>query len=318
MKVIKEVGVFLIGFVLFFAASALLVHAILHCVQLFIPIKSEVVICILLGTCTLIACLCVVFIFRSSKRKESRLSVWINKNTSNLAISYTMLCIVVSSITDKVTWEPEEIKDIVAVEWTIFGLSLTIFLVWNIVIDYLKRKQPVASENMDFVQKYNFLKNRQSFLSEVEAAFSSIVLLTVNLFLLIFSTGIVYLGRFLESIITQNVVQCTFYFTTNTIFMLFLEMLKPLRLEKKELKKANSVSNEELNKAQSLAFIQDVIDDGLKMILESDKYSDEQKKEMGQLYMKVFEEAVKKASETNTDQNDLSKSENEVLEEENE
>lgn len=313
MKVIKEVGIFLVGFVLFFAASALLVYSILHCVQLFIPIKAEVVTCILLGTCTLIVCLCFIYLFRSSRRKESRLSFWIDNNTPNFAISYTMLCIVLISITNEATWTTEEIKDIVTVEWTIFGLSLTIFLVWNVIIDYLKRKQPVAVENPNFVQKYSYLKNKQSFLREVEATFSTIVLLSVNLFLVIASTGVAYLGNPSKTVLAQNIVQCTFYFTTNTIIMLFLGILKPLRLEKKELKKANAVSNEELNKAQSLAFIQEVFDECLKMILESDKYSDEQKKELGQAYIRVLEEALTKASGTDKGQDDLPKSDEDVL-----
>lgn len=316
MKTIKEVGIFFVGFVLFFAASALLVYAILHCVQLFIPIKTEVVICILLGTCTLIACLCFIYLFRSSRRKESRLSFWIDNNTPNFAISYTMLCIVLLSITNEATWTTEEIKDIVTVEWTIFGLSLTIFLVWNVIIDYLKRKQPVAVENPNFVQKYNYLKNKQSFLREIEATFSTIVLLTVNLFLVITSTGVAYLGNPSKTVIAQNIVQCTFYFTTNTIIMLFLGMLKPLRLEKKELKKANAVSNEELNKARSLAFSQEVFDEGLKMILESAKYSNEQKKEMSQLYIRLFEGALAKNSGTNQENDDLLESGNKSMEEE--
>ena len=105
-------------------------------------------------------------------------------------------------------------------------------------------------------------------------------------------------------------------FYAHTILLLFFDILKPLRMEKKGLKKANAVSYEELNKAQSIAFIREALDDGLKMILESDKYSDEQKKEMGQLYIKMFEEAVKKASGTDKDKADLPESRNEKLEEE--
>lgn len=319
MKTIKEVGIFLIEFALFFILSAFLVYSILHCIQLFVPITSEVVICIMLGACTLLASISVIYVvIRSSRMKESRMSFWINNNTPNFAISYAMICLVIVSITNEVKWSAEEIKETVTVEWTIFGLSLTIFLVWNVIIDYLRRKQPVAAENPNFVQKYNYLKNKQSFLRELEATFSTIVLLTVNLFLLISSTGIVYLGHSTELIIKQNVVQCSFYFTTNTIIMLFLEMLKPLRLEKKELKKANAVSNEELNKARSLAFSQEVFDECLKMILASDKYTNEQKKEMGQLYIKSLKEALENNSGTNQENDDLLESGNESVEDENE
>lgn len=283
MKVIKNIFFFLLEFVGFFFFSSILVYSVIHCVQLFVTLKTELVICIILGTCTLLSVIVVVYTELHLRRtKESRLSFWINKNTPNLVISYVMLCIVIFSTTNKATWETENIKEIVTVEWTIFGLSLTIFLVWNVIIDYLRRKQPIAPKIADYVQTYDFLKNRQAFLFEIETSFATIVLLTANLFLLVFSTSFVYLGSKPESVLTQNIVRCTFYFTTNTIIMAFIEMLKPLRQEKAELKKANEVKKREFDTVRSFANLQEMIDDHMKLINETATFTNEQKEKLSQ------------------------------------
>ena len=128
------------------------------------------------------------------KQKNSKLLFWLGKNYPKLTIVWVMMIYTADSLKNTVSWTVEQVYNALSLQWTIFGLSMAIFLVWDgIVGDFLKSKQPRKPDQDDKMEKYKFLLKKQSFSEDVETTFSNIILLTVNLFLLFFSTGSVFL-----------------------------------------------------------------------------------------------------------------------------
>lgn len=294
MKKLKSVSLALLFFASFFILSFCLVAAIIVCLKNCIEISNAVFLWYSLAISIFISVVCSICIEINMHRfKHSKFSFWIGKNYPKLIIAYALLIYVLISVQNNINWTVEEVHDAVSLQWTIFGLSLAIFLVWNgIIVDFLKQKQPHTTDEHNGINRYELLMKKKSFSEEVETTFSSTILLTVNLFLLIFSTSLVYVQNLSQNIFTQNVVLCSFNFSIGTIAILFLDILKPIKKDKAELLKESEVTKEELDRAQGLAFVQIYLDVVSEHIMNSDKYTAEEKEEQFKLYCDALKEAV--------------------------
>lgn len=267
--------VFLLGFIIAF----LLVFSFLKCLNRFIDISLclhyliSIVISIVLSIINII-CLVV----NIKRIVDSKLVYLIKKNYPYLFLIYFFLIILFATITNKVIWKANEINDVLSVEWTIFGLSITIFLVWDVLfLSYLKKKQPVKHGDMDLIQSYELINKKFSYYSEVEIEFLTIILLTINLVLLIISSVGVYIIHQPQNIFIQNLVILSFYFSTNTILSLLIDIIKPLWEERARLKKENQVTKEEMDSAQVNAIFQMVVDEVAEKIYSTEELSEEEK-----------------------------------------
>ena len=299
MKKAKAFGVLFLIFITAFLFISVFFSFCLVCINKFIEISSVFsagqFICFLVLVSIMIS-LCV---FVNLKRlKNTKFSFWLGGNYPKLLIGFILLCIATASISNTVIWTSERVERILSIQWTIFGLSITIFLVWKVLmVDFLKKAQPQNNSIIDYVQRYKFLEAKRSFSQDIELTFSTLILLTFNLFLLLLSTIFIYMIDTPESIFTQNVTRCSFYFTTNTIASLFVDILKPLKKDKADLIKENTVTKEELDQAKANAFLQMVVDGVKNAIMDSDKYTDNEKKEMLEAFLDALREAASKKDE---------------------
>lgn len=295
MKRLKSFGMTLLIFVLFLVFSFVLFAAIILCLKEFFEISNAVFLWCALGISAFLSVVCTICIEVNLHRfKHSKFSFWIGKNYSKLIIAYVILIYALISVQNQINWTIEEVRDAVSLQWTIFGLSLAIFLVWNgIIVDFLKQKQPYSRNEQNGIKKYELLMKKKSFSEEVETTFSSIILLTVNFFLLLLSTSLVYIQNLSQNIFTQNVVLCSFNFSIGTIAILFLDILKPLKRDKVELLKDNTVTKNEVDNAQGIAIAQAIIEGIKKGVggLDPELYSEEEKQQIFMEYMEALKES---------------------------
>ena len=209
-----------------------------------------------------LSCLILVYIIVwVNSSKKTKLDNWLSLNCPKLLLYHIISSITFISIKSEIIWSFEEMKDTVSLEWTIFGLSVTIFLVWNVVIlQYLKDKKPKKINDAGLLQKRRFIKDKTDFYHRASVTFNTITLLTINLFVLIVTTAIVYIIKDTISLWNQNIVIFCFYFCTNTIIQLFLDIVQPLNEDKKSILKDTKVSNDEIK-------IQNEIDDQIGEII---------------------------------------------------
>lgn len=290
MKKVKTVGMIVLLFFSYFIFALFFLAAILTCISNFVELTAVIWLWGAVGVSAVGALIGTVLTTVHSKTRigETSFSFWLHKNTAKIIIGYLLFLIALISIRNESVWTTEAVYDILSLQWMIFGLSLTIFLVWNVIIvEFLKRKQPKESDSDDLLQKYKIVLEKHDFSQEVEVTYSAIILLTINLLLLLLSTSLIYIVAKPNSILTQNILRCSFFLTTNSIIYLFLDVLKPLKKEKMEMLKNNNVTKSEINTAQTALLVQYVIEEMEgELGLDTETYTQEEKEI---LYNKLLE-----------------------------
>lgn len=305
MKKGKKIGLFVSVFFVALFFSFILASSMLTCINTFVELSSEIRFYCSVGIGAAISIVVSVITVRSTKRIcETRFSFWLSKNYPKLLISYIFLILALRSIKSEPVWDTEAVLNILSVQWTIFGLSLTVFFVWNVIIvEFLKKRQPGVDDSADLLQKYKIIIEKKSYSQEVETTFFAVTILTVNLFLLLLSTSQIYIVAEPDTLFTQTILRCSFFFTTNSIACLFLDILKPLKKEKTELIKNNNVTKAEIDCAHAALWAQTIIEGIQKavMTLDPEKYTEEEKKQILIAYLEAFREAVNDSKNSKPD-----------------
>ena len=174
-----------------------------------------------------------------------------------LAYLISLFCMV--SLKAEIIWTLEKLEEIISLEWTIFGISITIFLVWNVLIlQFLKSKKPTKENSDSLVNLMDYIRKKTAFHGEATLIFNTVYLLTINLLILIIATSLTLFSTQGVTIFNQTVVCITFYFCTNTICSLFLDILKPLNKEKTSMLKETKVTATELEFQNKVGEITDL------------------------------------------------------------
>lgn len=280
MKQFKEIGFVIFLLVFVFILLFPFFFSLLNCLQKFISIEDSFII-IFSTIASVVLSIVNVVITEISLHSlhQSKFSFWIKNNYPKVILSYLILMFVFMSISNELRWKGNEIREVLTIEWTIFEVSMMVFLVWDVFyVNYLKSKQIRTDDKMDSVKRYKALLNKQTLFSDIVSAKSSIIILTINLFLLALSSGMIYISNKQDSVLTQNIVVCTFYFSTNALVLLFIDILKPILAENKALKKANRITKEELDRAESKALLQTIQESVIKTIDDLDPSESERAK----------------------------------------
>lgn len=199
--------------------------------------------------CSLFVSIIILFyqIIRFNSQKKTKFSNWIAMNYPKLLLYYIISIICLGSLKSEIICTMEELRDLISLEWTIFGVIITIFLVWNVIIvEYLKKKKPVSEVKISPIQRKKYLEKKGEFFTNASISFNSITLITINILMLILSTGFAYISSGKINLFNQNFAIVAFYFTTNTLLEFFLDILQPLKDSKKELLDGTKVSQEEV------------------------------------------------------------------------
>lgn len=187
-------------------------------------------------------------IIRRNALKETPFSNWLSLNYHKFILWYIISIIIFGSIKKDVNWTLNDLKDMVALEWSIFAISITIFLVWDaLILPRLTEQKPKNSNDMSLLLKVNYIKKKGEFYQKVSWLFNSMSLLVFNLLALILTTGIVYTASESVDVFNQNLVIICLYLCTNALLMLFIDIFKLLKLKKKELLEGMKVTQEDIN-----------------------------------------------------------------------
>ena len=236
----------------------------------------------------------VLIIVDANSKKTSKLVFLLRQQCPKLILSYVLLLLFSRSIRKEILWTVQEIAEVLSIIWTIFGLSITIFLVWNVlIVGYLKSKQPVEKKDSNLIEHYHYLISRNTFVQDTKTLFNTVVFLVINLFVILMATTSVYLSKSPESLLTQNITICSFYFSTNTLVCLFLDILKPLQKDRKALIDQNQISSTEFEMAEAGARLQINMETFVKLVNDSTFLTDEQKKEVIALFFKMITDCLK-------------------------
>ena len=288
---IKQFILYTAIFFLCLIFSYVLIFSFFYALQKFVNIDFTILFFLPIGLSVFVSIFLSILVLR--RKKRTKLSFWFSNNYPKVFLSCVILIILFMSISNKPLWNLNEIHEVLSIEWTILGLSITIFLVWHVIfISYLKKKEPKPAGDLDYIQEYDLMNKKQNFYNEVLSAKSTIILLSINLVFLILSTSLIYISNKSDSVITQNIVVFTFYLSTNSIIMLFFDMLQPILLAHKELRLKNKVTKDEMDVAEGNALLQTLVDTSLKTIDNMNDLSDERKRELKVKFLRSIKDEI--------------------------
>lgn len=252
MDIIKRIGthlLFALGdfIIAFFGLSALSIFlGELNVVQF----KYGIIVSIILSA--IFSLLSVISTNRKEK-KVSRLKNWIALNQSGLTFFYCLVIFALASIKSKVMWSYSDLKAIITVEWAILDISITVFLVWKVLImQYLKDTKPKLRDNTCLINIVLNYEDKLSYYQQADHTFLAVSFLSVNIILLITATAFVLISFQKVTLLNQTTVIICFYFCTNTLALLFFDIIKPLKQEKGNILSTFKVSFDEAKSQQTL------------------------------------------------------------------
>ena len=210
--------------------------------------------------------------------QKSRVASWLYMNLPNLLLIYFFSTFIFNSIKKEIIWSFEDFKNIISLQWSIFGITVSIFLFWQVIIkEQLKKNQPTKADEYDFLREVIYIDEKEDFYFDIENSFSSIIFIFLNLIMLLVSTAMVYFSVKQHELLTQNVLTISFYFCTNTLFTIFTDIITPLIKEHRAMKKVAKLTKEEIDRYNKInTKVYDFIDmcqkiDGIESIAQEEK-----------------------------------------------
>lgn len=192
-----------------------------------------------------IATLIVVTVQKSEKK--TKLGFWAETHASKISSAYLLALGVIASIRPEAIWSLDDMKEIISLEWEIFGLSLTIFLVWNIVMKYLQNKMPSKPTDTFPTRTWKYIQRKREFYVDATLLLRNIDLLTINLPCLTIATVFTHVATEDTLSIAQGLVILALILTTNTLLGLFFAILRPFREEKRAMLEGMKVTSAEID-----------------------------------------------------------------------
>lgn len=244
-----------------------------------------------LGVSTIIILAFSIYIKKTIKKilTNSKIKKWLLNNMPRIILIYLLTVICISSIETELIWNEEEIKEIISLEWTMFSISITIFLVWEVIIvQFLKQQQPHRKNHFSVLDEIKYIEEKDSFHQLAAFTFNSVYCVIINIIVLILATGTTYLSKSNVSIVNQTLVHVSFYVCTNTMILLFMDILEPINQEKEQMLEASKVTAEDLElQEKTLRIIRDVKDICDYVHEEKDTIPEEQKKKIINILLQV-------------------------------
>lgn len=195
----------------------------------------------------------IVEIYLMKSEKKTKIGHWISTNRAKLTLAYILLLLFFLSIKSEVFLTIEDMKALLSLEWTILGISITIFLIWNVVtIEYLQEKRPKKPQSPLPTKTWIYLQEKENFYSNATSLLSNIYLLLINLTVICVATANIYVASRTATIRSETIVILGLYLSTNTIIGLILDILKPFNEKKKDLLEEMKTTNADVELQNSI------------------------------------------------------------------
>ena len=245
----KSIGIWIAIFVLVFGGALIFFLTCLGAFYNFSLISNAVWIygsCIAAAIFTIVSLAIGAVLIKS--KKQTHLGNWLSTNAAKLMLAYILLDVFFVSIKSDIIWSFSDIKEVISLEWTIFGISAAMFLIWNVVaIEYLDKKKPKKPESKRPIIMWRYIQEKGTFYSNASVLLSNINLLSVNLICLIIATILVHVSSCAVTMLNQTMVILVLFLCTNSILGLFLDILKPFNEKKKEMLQETKVTNDDVD-----------------------------------------------------------------------
>lgn len=217
-------------------------------------ISADVVLYTSLITAGIFAIVCLIIVIALTKaERKTKIGHWLSINGAKLTLAHILLLLFFFSVKPEVFLTVTDMKELLSLEWVILGISITAFLIWNVVtIEYLQKKKPQKPQSPLPTQTWLYLQEKENFYSDATSLLSNVYLLLINLSVICIATGTLYVTSRAATLFSQSIVILGLYLSTNTIIGLILDILKPFNEKKKAILEETKTTNEDVELQNSI------------------------------------------------------------------
>lgn len=251
---------------------------------------KQAVVIILAGTLLCAISFTIYDVHVVKKHGDVRSLFWLKQNATMVSFAIIIVIIICVSLTSKTIWSKEDIKDVISSQWVIFGISITIFVVWRVFVkEYLDKKKTSESRGkQNYREQFKVCSEGVELIGEANTFATTVILLAINVLFLVGATAFCYILNKPEDVFVQNITIISFYLCTNTLINTLFDILRPFLKERKYIKNMNKISKEDFDKLECKANIEQVLED-----IMNEKYNNLLKNdEVKALVFDTFKETV--------------------------
>lgn len=298
MRSIIKLSIFV--FFSIFAAAFIFLHLFMNIFIQFELISDEMAVYISLIISIILAIVSViVFLLDIKAEKKTKIGHWMQIYTSKIVLGYIFLILFFTSFESEVFLTKEVARELLSLEWVILGISIAIFLFWNVkVIDYLDKKKPTKPQDCLPTKKMIYIQAKENFYFDCTMLLKNIYLLIANMMIVCASTAAVYLSSKEMNLFTQTILVFGLFLSTNTIIGLIFDILKIFSEKKNEMLKEakTTISDVELQNA--------ILKDADELLLIAEKIQNSQSIDETQRALLISELIINFKTKYNDESND--------------
>lgn len=164
----------------------------------------------------------ITFLLCRNKKKYSFLA-----NTKWIKFSFSLILIFafIGSLKSEIEIDILQAKELLGFEWTLFSLTIALFLAWYLIVEKYLKNEP-KEEETGHKRIENIIK-KQSFYMDSVSYFLNGILLFINFLCISFVTGQLWINQRI-SLFMQTFLYFTLYLTINTMQMIFYDIIIPI------------------------------------------------------------------------------------------
>lgn len=208
-----------------------------------------------------------------------KLKLWIWPNISKVVFCWVISNLFFISMQSRLMWSRSEAQSLVSLEWTIFGISIAIFVFWSpAFFEYLKRQNPEKAKVNSFIRIEKSIYKQ----IKISSFVIDVVFMITDFIVLCIATLSLYMLPEINVLI-QTAILFSFFLCMNTISGLLINMFNYFALQKKMLLNEMNVTDDEIEMASN--FRRKI------SMLKNSKISEKEKAKLKtELFMECFKE----------------------------
>lgn len=246
---IKLIALIVVLFVIVFFVAFLFLFSFLNLFYTFNIISAKILFIISLGVSSLIALAAILYVLYGRKFKISKFRIFLSENFPGIMLFFFVLMFISISVRPEIIWDRQGLKDFISLQWTIFGLSVTIFLVWEVVLSrMIKDQKPKKIGEPNLLSEIQFINEKREYRENISQKYFLVFYLILNLFILLPATSYAYMPTIEISLFSQSLIITSFYICTNTLLQLLLDIIMLIFRAKKEAFSDNRITNQDIDK----------------------------------------------------------------------
>lgn len=266
-------GLVMLGLILLLIVCGIVFFFVFSIISTFITfdIVSEttglIIVFVISGT--LIVGIITLFVLYFMDKLPNRFNAFVKENLSIILTAIFFFMLFLMSIKNEVYITQSKAESIMPVLWGIFGISVSIFVLWNTILE--------KSSNIDNQEKavnarrkYAQILAKQERRVKLKDSLVNIIYFSVNMISLCFASACVYLTRTEIGLLEQCVLSFAFYVSTNTLVTVLNNVVITPTIKKIYNQiKDNKVSQKELDKAKEEANLEQLLYQVLEVIIDN-------------------------------------------------